>query len=30
MDRTEARRKLGISLEAEAVVYIGRMDIKKG
>lgn len=30
MDRTEARRKLRISTEAEAVVYIGRMDVKKG
>jgi glycosyltransferase involved in cell wall biosynthesis len=30
MDRIEARRKLGVSPEAEAVVYIGRMDVKKG
>jgi teichuronic acid biosynthesis glycosyltransferase TuaC len=30
MDRIEARRKLGLSPEAEAVVYIGRMDVKKG
>jgi len=30
MDRGEARRKLGLSPEAEAVVYIGRMDVKKG
>jgi glycosyltransferase involved in cell wall biosynthesis len=30
MDRGEARRKLGVSPEAEAVVYIGRMDVKKG
>ena len=29
-DRLEARRKLGIALDAEAVVYIGRMDVKKG
>jgi glycosyltransferase involved in cell wall biosynthesis len=30
MDRLEARRKLGIDPSAEAVVYIGRMDVKKG
>ena len=30
MDRSEARRKLGVSPEAETVVYIGRMDVKKG
>jgi glycosyltransferase involved in cell wall biosynthesis len=30
MDRSAARRKLGISPEAEAIVYIGRMDVKKG
>jgi glycosyltransferase involved in cell wall biosynthesis len=29
-DRFEARRKLGIDPAAEAVVYIGRMDVKKG
>lgn len=29
-DRLEARRALGIEPEAEAVVYIGRMDVKKG
>jgi glycosyltransferase involved in cell wall biosynthesis len=29
-DRLEARRKLGIDPAAEAVVYIGRMDVKKG
>jgi glycosyltransferase involved in cell wall biosynthesis len=29
-DRFEARQKLGIDPTAEAVVYIGRMDIKKG
>ncbi len=29
-DREEARRKLGIEPDAEAVVYIGRMDVKKG
>jgi glycosyltransferase involved in cell wall biosynthesis len=28
--RREARQKLGIDAAAEAVVYIGRMDIKKG
>ncbi|MFZ1086249.1 MAG: glycosyltransferase [Terracidiphilus sp.] len=30
MDRLEARRKLGLSPEAKTVVYIGRMDVKKG
>jgi glycosyltransferase involved in cell wall biosynthesis len=30
MNRSEARRKLGLNLEAEIVVYIGRMDVKKG
>jgi glycosyltransferase involved in cell wall biosynthesis len=30
MDRIEARRKLGIELDVEAVVYIGRMDLRKG
>ena len=30
MDREEARKKLGIDPAAEAVVYIGRMDVKKG
>jgi glycosyltransferase involved in cell wall biosynthesis len=30
MDRIEARRKLDIYPAAEAVVYIGRMDVKKG
>jgi teichuronic acid biosynthesis glycosyltransferase TuaC len=30
MDRLEARRKLGMDPDAEAVVYIGRMDMKKG
>jgi glycosyltransferase involved in cell wall biosynthesis len=30
MDRLEARRKLGLDPEAETVVYIGRMDLKKG
>jgi glycosyltransferase involved in cell wall biosynthesis len=30
MDRGAARRKLGLSPEAETVVYIGRMDVKKG
>jgi glycosyltransferase involved in cell wall biosynthesis len=30
MDRAEARRKLAISPAVEAVVYIGRMDLKKG
>jgi len=30
MDRLEARQKLGIDPAAEAVVYIGRMDVKKG
>jgi glycosyltransferase involved in cell wall biosynthesis len=29
-DRLEARRKLGIDATAEAVIYIGRMDVKKG
>jgi len=29
-DRGEARRKLGIDPAAGAVVYIGRMDVKKG
>jgi glycosyltransferase involved in cell wall biosynthesis len=29
-DRLEARRKLGVDLAVEAVVYIGRMDVKKG
>jgi teichuronic acid biosynthesis glycosyltransferase TuaC len=29
-DRPEARRKLGIDPATEAVVYIGRMDVKKG
>jgi len=29
-DRNEAKRKLGIDPAAEAVVYVGRMDIKKG
>jgi glycosyltransferase involved in cell wall biosynthesis len=29
-DRLEARRKLHIDPNAEAVVYIGRMDVKKG
>ena len=29
-DRQEARRKLGIDQDAEAVVYIGRMDVRKG
>ncbi|MGA3371676.1 MAG: glycosyltransferase [Terracidiphilus sp.] len=29
-DRLEARRKLGIDLDVEAVVYVGRMDVKKG
>jgi glycosyltransferase involved in cell wall biosynthesis len=29
-DRLEARRKLGIDPAAEAVVYIGRMDVRKG
>ena len=29
-DRVAAREKLGIDKDAEAVVYIGRMDIKKG
>jgi glycosyltransferase involved in cell wall biosynthesis len=30
MDRMEARQKLHIDPAAEAVVYIGRMDVKKG
>ena len=30
MDRLAARAKLGIAADAEAVVYIGRMDMKKG
>ncbi len=30
MDRAEARRKLAIDPSVEAVVYIGRMDVKKG
>jgi len=29
-DRQEARRKLGIKEDTEAVVYIGRMDVRKG
>lgn len=29
-DRLEARQKLGIDPVAEAVVYLGRMDVKKG
>lgn len=29
-DRTDARRQLGIDPESEAVVYVGRMDTKKG
>ena len=29
-DRAEARRQLGIGSESEAVVYVGRMDTKKG
>lgn len=29
-DRQEARRELGVDPGAEAVVYIGRMDLKKG
>lgn len=29
-DRLAARRKLGIDPAAEAVIYIGRMDVKKG
>jgi glycosyltransferase involved in cell wall biosynthesis len=29
-DRNEARQNLGIDPAAEAVVYIGRMDVKKG
>jgi glycosyltransferase involved in cell wall biosynthesis len=30
MDSLEARRKLGIDPASETVVYIGRMDVKKG
>jgi glycosyltransferase involved in cell wall biosynthesis len=30
MDRLQARRKLGIDANSEAVVYVGRMDLKKG
>ena len=30
MDRAEARRKLAIDPAVEAVVYIGRMDLRKG
>ncbi len=29
-DRLTARQKLGIDLAAESVVYVGRMDVKKG
>lgn len=29
-DQAEARRKLGIDLESAVVVYVGRMDVKKG
>lgn len=29
-DRLQARQKLGIDPDTEAVVYIGRMDVKKG
>ncbi|MGD0829294.1 MAG: glycosyltransferase [Terracidiphilus sp.] len=29
-DRLEAKRKFGIDQDSEAVVYIGRMDVKKG
>jgi len=29
-DRLEAKRKLGIDPASEAVIYIGRMDVKKG
>ncbi len=29
-DRVEARRNVGIDLSAEAVIYIGRLDVKKG
>jgi glycosyltransferase involved in cell wall biosynthesis len=29
-DRMQARQKLGIDPTAEAVIYIGRMDVKKG
>jgi glycosyltransferase involved in cell wall biosynthesis len=30
MDRLEARLKLGMDADVEAVVYIGRMDVRKG
>ncbi len=30
MDRLDARRRLGIDPATEAIVYIGRMDLKKG
>ncbi|MGC9158929.1 MAG: glycosyltransferase [Terracidiphilus sp.] len=30
MDRLQARKRLGIDPDTEAVVYIGRMDLKKG
>jgi teichuronic acid biosynthesis glycosyltransferase TuaC len=30
MDRVEARQRLGIDPTGEAVVYIGRLDVKKG
>lgn len=29
-NRSDARRKLGIDAQAEAVVYIGRVDVRKG
>jgi teichuronic acid biosynthesis glycosyltransferase TuaC len=29
-DRRQARMKLGIDLNAESIVYVGRMDVKKG
>jgi glycosyltransferase involved in cell wall biosynthesis len=29
-DRLDARRKLGLDLSAEVIIYIGRMDLKKG
>jgi glycosyltransferase involved in cell wall biosynthesis len=29
-DRSEARQKLDINLDSQVVVYIGRMDVKKG
>jgi glycosyltransferase involved in cell wall biosynthesis len=29
-DRLEARRKLGIDTDSQVVLYIGRMDVKKG